>query len=59
VYCGEVPTAFDGLHTGTSATVAVPAGPLRVEMRTRDGLAETREVTLAPGAEETLEFSFE
>jgi hypothetical protein len=29
------------------------------EMRTRDGQEETRELTLAPGAEETVEFWFE
>lgn len=59
IFRGEVPTAFDGLHTGTSATKVVPAGALRVEMKTRDGLVETREITLEPGTEETLAFEFE
>ena len=58
VYAGEAPVALDGIHTGTSATHIVPAGPLRVHVKTRNELERTVEVDLAAGEEREVVFEF-
>lgn len=58
VFAGEVPVAFDGIHTGTSATHTVPAGQVRVVVRTRSGLEKSEVVTFSPGEVREVVFEF-
>jgi len=59
VFANDVPVDNDGLHTGTTAEAVVPAGRVRVELRTRAGLEDVRELDLAAGEAGTVEFRFE